>query len=446
MVAVINEILSCAVIVDNGSGVAIQPNTGAYSYVLTSKHVVWKEDVSAGPKKIDELKVSNVKGEFFRVFEMFCHLEHDAALLVIEKIPDLKLRVSLQDPEYKQQIIVCGCPVKGRNPVLMNSMRDFTGAWSRAENQAWEAQMDVFPEYHDIVGISGGGAYIIHEGTPLLVGVETSIVGNKSWQLGRLQGVGLSPYYDIISRAEFEGVPLAELIPQHLSCLRNSVERTFRLADAVDAVAIDHVRELLHRYATKIILERTPKPFELRDFFGLRMLIHNRTPQDFLDSRMWSLFLEYLVVFSLIDDVDEIGFDYIVSVNNKRRFLYAGNGNSWFSLLRSILETDVPGLEHNGTVVIGTSSRPAHARPPKVSLENLVRDISEAESRSFDISSGSPCWQRVKDIVHIEAVSNSCILGDNEPVFSEAYKKGNHEITKKLKEGYREFFLQGAVT
>lgn len=406
------------VIVENGSGILIQPMTTEYSYILTAKHVLeitHDEEETTNTKTYlhsEEVKVISCKGQI-AVREIYLHPTADLAILIIDTFENLSLKVSSTSPRRNDEVIVIGCPGTRRTPTkadFRDYIRDIEGQVRRLKISDFEIESSDRPSINELKGMSGCGIFIEVNGDCYLCGIETSLSGEIGEYHGRIKGVSLLEFDSLISKGQYLGKELAELLPPHLFCLSKSINSTFLFKGSAIKQVSGRARDYLQNFAKKSITTKTPPPFALRKNFSKQLIEKESTKQGELEEGFWSNYLEYLVIGLIAKDEEEISEEFIEQLKTHRYFLYSGSEQDWIDLLPQILEIEIPTLGNNAAVVIATKNSPISASLPEIPLERIVSRIDSDAHSEFNI--GCPIRKIKSDtkLLHIEGVSRNAII------------------------------------
>ncbi|MDT4802049.1 hypothetical protein FQZ97_347640 [compost metagenome] len=432
------------VFVENGSGVLVQPMTDEYSYVITAKHVIKinedEDEEIRAYKESGDIEVIRNTGRIF-VHERYIHPDADLAILVIDPIPNLSLKVSNAQPVRNDHVIVLGCPGTRRTPAkseFNDYMRDIVGIVRRVKNStSFEIESNDRPNVREVRGMSGCGVFIEINDDCYLAGIEVSLSGEIGEYHGRLMGVPITQLNSLIETNQYRGKQLAELLPPHLFCLSKSIDRTFLFRGSAIRDVSNRARGYLRFLATKSITASTPPPFKLKERLPHQAIIGNSKGQEILDEEFWSAYLEYLVVGLITNNLEEISEDFIEHLGTYRHFLYSGTESDWIDLLPEILNTEIPHLSEGSALVIGTKSRPVQADIRDIPINRIVANIDNDASSEFDISSPRKKIDSNIRLIHIEGVSRNAVISNEIRLDTLTQLE---DFVQEVREKYRENF------
>lgn len=409
-----DEIRVRAVIVGNGSGVAVPAMTNEYCYVLTAAHNLRRDpDDPNTIKDLSEISVQFADGvtkapEFFAVAH-----DEDAAVILIKGMDFAPILYSHDDLDYRDEISLVGYP-NTRRANEQNSIRLFNGRIEDIQGAILDISTHSFSSQSEIIGVSGGGVYRRVDHEWLLVGIEYSMEGKEGEDHGWLKCVRMNVFEKIVENNSYLGSPLVPILPPFLANFSLLIESSFQIAGLEDADTQEAIRAALIELAYESIKDSCPTPHALMKKFGDRLLISNDPIYRLSDKKLWTSWVELLVFSIIIDGGRIIDNEYIDELRRTRRLLYSGTMDEWMTLLRKILHSNLQGIDEGGLVFVSTncSAPPAKHRTTS-DLSKIVKDIGRPRSARTDI--GSPTkisWPRA--LVHLEGLHAECFARKEE--------------------------------
>lgn len=322
------------VVVNQGSGVIIQPMITEYSYVLTAKHVVRDLDVS-------EINVSDVNGNNIGVIDKFEHPTLDVAIIKIGYIEEVEILKCFDEPKNKEEYKFFGYPNTRRNgekkqKVIDLQLVSYDGLKITSRN-------DDYSDQEEIEGMSGGGVYkIIDDNKVYLVGVECRMdAENPTETHNHVQVISVKAFDEIVEKNG-----LAEMLPPYFDDFKNLIPNTFELNNAIKR---DMLRNQLHSIARNNIINEF-KPIQLFEFKNPLLVGVSLSEKSNLT--LWVNYLEFLIfIWCVVNRDSEFDIAMLNSVSNKYCFLF-GNNSSWTELAEDIFKSDLSDLEINGTIFV----------------------------------------------------------------------------------------------
>lgn len=153
----INKIRSHVVMVNDGSGVLVQPALGNQSYILTAKHVLEIEENSRLYHDIDEIIVTKINGDVINLAKRIVSDDNDIAILIVDsKLLDSDLQISISKPERNKKVFYYGYPAIRRGLEPREQLREYPGQINEVEDDRFSVALDGRPGWGEVAGSSGG--------------------------------------------------------------------------------------------------------------------------------------------------------------------------------------------------------------------------------------------------------------------------------------------------
>tara|TARA_R110002049_G_scaffold286358_1_gene468123 strand:+ start:2207 stop:3580 length:1374 start_codon:yes stop_codon:yes gene_type:complete len=412
--SLVNSHQKCSVMVNDGSGVLIQPMTPAYAYVLTAKHCIQKigEDINNLQEK-EAISITCFEETNLEVLEIVFDRNIDIAILIVK--PQLELNLSVNNKSLKVNDLVrlSGYPQDRRG--FDQKYSSFIFKFQEQRNKEVIFLPDAAVSQSNIVGFSGGGLFTINEYNEetLLCAVETKMDGDTSLEFhGQISAVSISSYSKLIEENTYLNEPLAPLLPLHLSSFEHLLDLIFDVVRSwIDDRRLDLVKACLREVASTNVIEVNITPFEILSKFKNLLKVYNRPDDELTSKGMWSSFLELLVVSILIDKPIEVNLAYIDNMLKSRRLTYIGETGGWMEYLNEILQSDLDALNKNAIIIASTLASP---RKTSLSSEELKkvwasRDISKPLTETRSIIRVNKQISEIHSVVDLSALHADCI-------------------------------------
>lgn len=400
-----DEIQKSIVIVNSGSGCLIQPMDAEKLYVLTAKHVLVDTGVSNTP--VIECWVVEDGSGCYKMIETeelqegvnyFPHDELDAAILAIPSVEGFKpmLGVDLQ-VNWGDEYILCGYPAMRRNSqakfrpdeVVIKNQLSIRGVH---QGQIVSGQ----PGLKEVMGQSGGGYIRESNGHLLIGGIQTQMVCEDDVeQLGWVKILLIEVFHEIVEKHD----QLKPLVPSFMDSFENFRSKAMALRTTAGQTDMRVVRTHLQNITSKITATEL-RPLDIKNKYGERLLVWQRMGS-LLDERMWTSFLELLIVWSVCNN-DPVTTESLEQFLNKIRFLHANFGDDWIFYPEEIMRSNFLGLEPGGVVVVSDSTVTA-----TFDLSGIVANISIPDT-DLQIDQGASIHKF--RYVHITAFQKKAIL------------------------------------
>ncbi len=208
---------NCSVMVDNGTGVLVQPNTEDYTYILTAKHNLYHDYENKKceePKSLDSIKLvaydESIKLSIINKYELDdCDI--DIAILKIKKVDIFSPKIMVDEVNIGDECFLYGFPKNRKNKKKEEQIRNFElkivdkTSYIVVENDKYYAQSD-------IDGCSGGGVFKNINDEAYLIGIEFRMdsVGSKDGNNTRLRFFSIKAFDEIVEKDNNELVYLDE--------------------------------------------------------------------------------------------------------------------------------------------------------------------------------------------------------------------------------------------
>ncbi|GIT97994.1 ABC-three component system protein [Sulfurovum sp. TSL1] len=383
--------------VDSGSGVLFQPMTQEYTYVLTAKHNLYNDQEFGSynhPKQITDIKITLYEEEEQSVLDKYEHQRLDLAILKIKKVAfesPLKRFEAVKDrDEYK----FYGYPENRREQT--NKIKHFDLRVGNISNGEIIAENESYYSQDDIKGCSGGGVFKDGGDSFYLVGIENRMDAQSEGEENnqRLRFVFINTFDEIIEEYPQE---LEPLYPSYMNNFNLIVDEIFLLNDLEEKRDFirDRLKFLARQYTREI------KPIMIKKEFEDELLIHGLNLNDAISHDLWSMYLEFILLYILIENKEQITVEKIKEIYKKRKLIFA-KADRWVTLKENILKSNLRGLQKGGTVFIACDG---HRRPEIVewSLKSILDITRPPQPEEMRIDQGIDYTKDLK-YKHIYAI------------------------------------------
>lgn len=428
------KIRAHSVIVADGSGVLIQPSSNTYSYILTAKHVVQDGD---SIKSCQDINVELVGRGRIEIEACVTHESRDAAILKTKTLVDSTIIRSIDTAKYEDKAIFSGFPATRRGRAPEERLHNYSGAVVSVDKDLFTLALNGVPDVSQITGSSGGGVYSVTDDEPYLIGVEFKMEGNPAKEPnGRVLCMSLSVFDEIIQLNEGYG----KLYPDYLQCFSSVATHTFKFEGVGLPQSVEYVRNKLHAVASALHQKNIPPPSQLYEMYKENYLIKGRPNQDLFEIKLWISFLEFIVICSLLDNLEELDIQYFNPQKKQRRFLFSGSKENWLHQLESIYSSDFRGLEKGGVIVVSTAMYNGRFGPSELKMEQVVGDISRAPTKGPKIDVGRNPFEDYT-LVHMDGLHEKCVVQkeDEYAQYGEYRDLSSEALIKKIKGEYGAF-------
>jgi hypothetical protein len=443
MINTSQKMLEHSAIVLEGSGVFIQPNSNDYSYILTAKHVI---ETATGSKEYllpEKITVHNHEGVSVPVLDTLIDNNKDIAILIVDKVANLSLIKSVVALQKEQKVYILGFPKTRRE--LEEKTREFVGEFTKVLKDIQSVRLVDIPDIDQLKGVSGGGLFCESNNDVYLTGIQFKVEGNPTGEHhGIVQCVPIESFDHLIN-SESNTKGYASLYPLHLNCFSYLIEDIFNFKVGNH----EHVLflcDLLKFHAKKLIKQNLPKPLSIYESYNQILLLDKSDIQDGLRIELWTAYLEYIVITSIVDDIYPIEESQLGVCINKRRMIYTSEEENWTLLLQRILSTDLSGLSENGIVFISSGSFTGTYTPSDKTLSGalsgVVTDISRPPSIRKAIDAGIKHPAQTYKYFHWDGLHSRCVVENEDEIAEYQNNKVGYDapaLLELIKDKYHEF-------
>lgn len=437
----IEKIRSHVVMVNDGSGVLIQPAFGDHSYILTAKHVLETDENSGEYHGISEITVIGMNGDTIDLAECVLSTDNDIAILVTSTKLDSNLQIAVSKPERNKRVLYYGYPATRRALEPRDKLRGYPGQITEVEGDRFSLALDGEPLWGEVAGASGGGVFVEIGGDIFLQGIESRVEGVVDREFhGRVICTPIAMIEKIISEARLE-----KIHPPSMTSFIGLVDKTFRcFAQAEDPNNLIFLISQLQERGYLLSSANGINPLTLYEKFKKKLLVNDCPEQNLYNEELWIAYFEFLIISCLIDDIefDSVDFSYIDENSTRRRFLFSTDQENWVWKLMDIFRSDFRGLKRGGKIVVSSGdSAPKHEARPS-SLERVVVDIGRRQKSEIMVDSGITNPAIDFKVYNLTGLHRLCVVNDDEQ-FSEYYagneQYGNVELMALVKELYNAY-------
>lgn len=415
-----NKVRTHVVIVDDGSGVLIQPAKGDYSYVITAKHVLETVPESGEYKDIDDISVITFSDQTIELANKFISDNFDLAILVTQQRLDLDLQTAISRPEREQSIFYYGYPKNRRSGNYDDRIREFIGKVNETPDGRFSVSLQSRPDWSEISGASGGGIFVEIENQLFLFGIESRYEGSPGREFhGKVVCISMQTIERFIIESGLE-----KIHPPALNSFLGLVDKTFELySQADDPENLRFLKNKLHERAAIIGATSEVNPMALYDAYKEELLIKESHIQNLHSEEMWIAYLEFLIISCLIDEKQEIDFSYVKDNSTRRRFLFSACKDNWIWRLMDIFRSDFRGLRKGGKIIVSTGDLNARMQAREPQLSNIIANIGRGRVDGLMVDSAIINPAIEFQVFHLTGLHRFCVL-ENENDFRRFYAGG----------------------
>lgn len=440
-----DDIKKYIVCVNGGSGVIFQPMDIEYSYILTAKHVL--EDVAS--EVYNNLVTIHFFNSITNTYEIlkapfelqigenyFPHSGHgvDIAIIKLPKIDNLEKIIIKEDIAVdNKDYCLYGYPKLRRHPIgqpiNLNWIRpdlDVT-ILDVKEGKKREADISKNQNYDELVGTSGGGIVKIFEDYLLLAGIQSEVVSNAE-SLGRIKFTPVGYFNEIVNEYPDKLTPL---LPPYMNSFKFLKDEILNLEGYVGEANVETIRNKLKLKVDEIQL----KPNDiLKLSFKDQLLVNNENKATILSKKLWTSWLEYLVVLQIVKNKIIDNTD-VLEIFNNIRLIHSETQKDWMKIMPDIFKSDLYGLNDKGILIISTNKNPSCNI---IEGKEIIMNIANAfpvESFKTDNAEMHPLQQF--KFMHINVFEKECIE-KNQIALNTCTGINANQLIPKLKEIFDE--------
>jgi hypothetical protein len=425
--------------VNDGSGVLIQPALGNQSYILTAKHVLEIEENSRLYHDIDEIAVTKINGDVINLARRIVSADNDIAILIVSSKLDSDLQIAISKPERNKKVFYYGYPAIRRGLEPREQLREYPGQINEVEDDRFSVALDGRPGWGEVAGSSGGGVFVEIGGDIFLQGIESRVEGVVDREFhGKVICTPIAMIEKFITESGLE-----KIHPPSMASFIGLVDKTFQcFAQAEDPNNLTFLMNQLQERGSKLSSTEEMNPFTLFEKFKRKLLIRDCPEQNLYNEKLWIAYLEFLIISSLIDDIDVADFSYIDENSTRRRFLFSTDQDNWIWKLMDIFRSDFRGLKLGGKIVVSTGESAPKHEARKSSLNKVVIDIGRGQKSEMMVDSGITNPALDFTVYNLTGLHKLCVVDDDES-FANYYagsdEHGEVELMALIKDLYNAY-------
>lgn len=399
-----NTLKKHTVKVGSGSGCVFQPMDDKSTYILTAKHLFQNKNQDTGKYEefladgrtvpiifleFDGSSWDSSEDTFTMEFEEN-FFPHPVADVVILKIPHREGydNIHVRKTKIQSDFHLCGFPENLSNQSTVSSQYDSEKikTFLQTDNHFVIAQLDnPILNFSEIGGYSGGGIMTFDESNNAFVtGIQSRMAKEKLYlDFGKIGFVPIKYFEEIIDTYKADG-KLEELLPVFLKSFVSLIGDTFQLASAGISKEEAALSELLTAKA-QFIQHSDLTPLEFRSFLGeQRLLIKDQDNVELKRKKVWTFWLELLVILNIVKDKVH-NVEDLEDILNKIRFFYSDTDKDFLTThLQDLWKLDYRDLEDEGLVIFASNQiYQGPGREGVMDLREIITDISTAR-RAFE--------------------------------------------------------------
>jgi hypothetical protein len=456
----VKDLKKYTVILEGGSGVLFQPLDETKTYILSAKHVFYKDDPNERGKDTKELKISicyyfsdkQNKPNKIEIIKEENYFEHpdeniDAAILILNENLGFNQIFIDNDCVAFNECLLCGYPSKidgntndrYSNHQINRKIDNTNNGYFRLETNFGNLN------HEDIKGFSGGGILRLNKENINIIGIQSSTISD--YANGQIDIVPISKFIEIVEKNN-----LSEMIPSFLTNFNFLKDKAFDFNAGILDENISFTRKIL-KDKTLEVINSNITPLFIKDLFKDRLLINEKNHAILNDELIYITWLEFLTLINIAKEIS-CNQDDLEDIFSMTRLLYKNTSDDWQSgdFLGDCMSSNYLGLTENGTVFIKTKSNPiagniAYYKLEKGSLVPRINTIrNEYENGTLEVNNIGSAESEIEEFVfdkynfiHFEYLKKYMLIENSEDF--KTFKKSNEEeLLIKLKEEYGKVF------
>jgi hypothetical protein len=407
-----------------------------HDYILTALHNILRDvNDKASIMPLPAISIAAEGGPPLTPIRICPSNFEDAVIILVEPTFPPAIPLSPELPPVKSNAWIFGYP-QTRRELSSPQPRLYTGQIEDYTATTIHVSTEDFADQVQMLGVSGGGLYIDVQGEITLVGIQSRMEGQTSREHHNwLTFIPVSVFQSIIALG-YDGVPLPLMRCNYFDSFKPLFASIFPLLGAEREANIRFVRETLRQSASKHFSGDDHSPTKIIEKYGHALLIYGCPPGCVGHVKLWTSWLELLVLSVLIDEPEKIDEHYIASLHKTRRLLYSGSSAEWTTFLKDIVSSNLSGLAENAVVLISNNREVTPVKTRSVmGIRRIIRDISREDPSRFSIDTGVTELPEGLKLIHIDGLHADCIVR-NEFQYEEFDLFSVKEMVALLKETY----------
>lgn len=428
-----NDLKRYTVILDDGSGVLFQPLDEIRTYILSAKHVFYKNIKHDNGPDTKELKdrinyrlstdqETPVEIEIKKGVNYYENDHADAAILVLEKNLGFDQIFIDERKSGFDGFNLTGYPKSKRTANDKYDKQAISDLNSYTDNLVALRLVVNHLDHEQISGFSGGGIIKTNGDSLLLAGIQSETPNGPC--NGEIGVVPIKKFEEIIQQNN-----LPQLLPNF-----------FTKIDLLLSPIIEFTQtkpDLKPKLQGALRLQAKQIKCDLKDIYNRKILDKSAITANSLSSKQfWTSFFEYALIMSLIED-HEFNEDLLSRMSKKRKFIFSDSINNIYDLYSDILLFAADNIDDQCQVLVGTTIPPTTNKTRRMSTAKVPQNISSIDDD--ETIDRITLRNKIKEIIHIKAIELDCI-NENDALLDQFSIGQFDEILTEIKRLVNEFF------
>jgi hypothetical protein len=446
MISIQDTIKDHSLVVNNGSGVLVQPMTKDYSYVLTAKHVIQndKNIPENGIMPIECIVIYTSSDQMIEARFVYTHPILDLAIIMVD-YKNASIRLDESNVVLGESLIIFGypnCSTKHRNE--KTTRRDWIETYTLdvldVTSKSMKLRVTEDVQLSDFEGFSGGGFFKILDGHVYLVGIDYGFLKSGQY-VNRIIGIPIVNINTIITEENLELVR-----PAFFNDFIELKPDIFKIENCISPVNVKKATDIIKINSDGLLKNCKITPAKVLDQYKELINNSNSPGVNVEDKEFWVAFLEFLHVEELISDSATWDDEFLSYINRTYKFVYIDSRQGWMTKLPHILSTNVDHLRVGGRLLL-VEFGPMPESPDQLNYyrDNIPSNVADAIEEESIAHVGSMVKKSIS-IIHLPKLHENCIAR-REDEFDKLNKITHREQIKNLMiEGYSKYLADVEVS
>jgi hypothetical protein len=399
-----NELKRYTVILGGGSGVLFQPLDETKTYILTAKHVLYKDIKDHRGQKVGDELIAKINFSHshdqsnrleFQIKKGENYFEHDnadAAILVLEERLDFGHIFIDERTAGFDGFNLTGYPNSKRKADDKYDKQTIRDLNSYDDNIIALRLVVNHLDHEQITGFSGGGIIKTNGDSLLLAAIQSKTpMGNCN---GEINAIPIKRFKEIVSDNN-----LSKLIPNFLSDKEQLISVITRFDQTLPTLK-PKLQIALRKQFQQVTCE-------LKNIYASSYISKSSISNSAIESeQFWISFLEYALIISLLE---ENGFneELLTQMSKKRKFIFSDSTENIYNLYSDILLFAADNIDDQCQILVGTINPPTTDKTRRMSATKVPKNIANIDdSETID---RVILRNKIKEIIHIKAIELDCI-------------------------------------
>ena len=429
-----NDLKKYTVLLGSGSGVLFQPLDVNKTYILTAKHILYKDIKNDRGQKVREELIAKIDFSYsndqnntieFEIKKGENYFEHDnadAAILILEdNLGYDQIFIDERTIAFDGFNLI-GYPSSKRNANDKYDKHVISDLISSDDSLIILRLVVNHLDHEQITGFSGGGIIKTNGDSLLLAGIQSRTPNGPC--NGEIEVVPIKRFEEIVDRND-----LSKLLPSYLSNIELLINSIISYNETLPTLK-PKLQLAIRRQFTQV-------KCELDIIYSSKYLKKLSASSTGIKSkRFWTSFLEYALIISLLE-VDGVDEDVLAKMNLTKKFIFSDSSKDIYDLYSEVLLFASDNISENCQVLLATNQTPNSPNRRRMPASEVTLNIGHvADDETIDRVQTS---SKIKEIIHLKAIEFDCI-NSNEDILNQYTIQQFEDILTEIKRLVYEFF------